>query len=425
MSQIYRRAAGAALFALTLAPVAALAEDASATPPQGLVSFLPAPSGPSQPADTAGSSPGVSVASLPSDAMVPSPPLPTDRGFYISADGSGQSVSLPTVNLGFVNTTNGLTTPPFLENGSTTSHNPTATGVGVDLAFGYFLPPGTVSPALGSAPRVELDFNLVDADQRQSTFLVPPVDSGAGVVAVMLNGTVINNGPVCNITGISLSCPTNSTESTDFMTWHLAAKVASDFPLGGLMTATPSLSVIGGEGHNNIAVSQTQTQISLGAPGIQQTYSARTKLNWDDVGGKAGLTLKAPLSSWVTASISGSVALVDRDTSLRGSDMYTGTFPGGIPLPIPPQTSPMFSAVSSSKNTMAVLSNVEGSLSFQACQNVSVRFFGGMNYDDSVPGVRAPVFFGSVLGQTGGTPARIKFVGETSFYGGAGLVIHF
>ena len=208
------------------------------------------------------------------------------------------------------------------------------------------------------------------------------------------------------------------------MTWHLAAKVASEFPLGGLITATPSLSVVGGEGHNNIAVTQTQTQI-LSMPSITQSYSARAKLNWDDIGGKAGLNLKAPLSSWVTASISGSVALVDRDTSLRGSDMYTGTFPSGFPLPIPPQTSPFFSAISSSKNRAAVLSNVEGSLSFQACQNVSVRFFGGMNYDDSVPGVRAPVFFGSVIATTGGTPARIKFVGETSFYGGAGLVIHF
>ena len=415
MLRICRRAAGAALIGLAFAPVTAVAEDAPAIPPQGLVSFLPAPS----------NGTGVSVASLPPDAMVPPPPLPTDRGFYISADGSGQSVSLPRVNLGFANTTNATTTPTFLYNGSSTSHDPQATGVGVDLAFGYYLPPGTVSPSLGNAPRVELDFSLVDADQRQSAFFVPPGTSGSGVVGVMLNGVVINDGPVCNITGISLSCPTNSTESTDFMTWHLAAKVASDFPLGGLMTATPSLSVIGGEGYNNIAVSQTQTQIFLGVPGIQQTYSARTKLNWDDIGGKAGLALKAPLSSWVTASISGSVALVDRDTSLRGSDIYTGTFPGGGPLPSPPQTSPFFSATSSSKNTMAVLSNFEGSLSFQACQNVSLRFFGGINYDDSVPGVRAPVFFGSVLGQTGGTPARIKFVGETSFYGGAGLVVHF
>src|ERR1700690_4029761 len=109
MLQIYSRAAGAALFALTFAPVAALAEDASATPPQGLISFLPAPSGAVQPADATKSSPGVSVASLPPDAMVPPPPLPTERGFYINADASGQSLRLPKVNLGFANTTGPLT----------------------------------------------------------------------------------------------------------------------------------------------------------------------------------------------------------------------------------------------------------------------------------------------------------------------------
>jgi hypothetical protein len=338
MLQIYRRAAGAALFALTFAPVAALAEDASAVPPQGLVSFLPAPSGPSQPADSGKL--GVSIASLPSDAMVPPPPLPTDRGFYISADGSGQSVSLPTVNLGFANTTGFSSTPPFLYNGATASHNPTATGAGVDLAFGYFLPPGTVSPSLGNAPRVELDFSLLEASQQQSSFLAPTGGNdplgGNAIAGLMLNGTVINDAPICNIPGIT--CAMRSTESTDYMTWHLAAKVASDFPLGGLMTATPSLSLIGGEGNNDTSVNQAFQQFIAGAPFISQAYLAKAHLNWNDIGGKAGLTLKAPLSSWVTASVAGSVALVDRDTSLRGSDMYTGTFPGGIPLPAPPQT---------------------------------------------------------------------------------------
>ena len=420
MFQIYPRIIGAALFAATLAPVAAVAEDAPAMPLQGLASFLSPPSAPSQIADATGSRPGASVASLPPDSMVPPPPLPTDRGFYISADGSAQHLTLPSVNLGLVN----ATPFPFLYNGATVDQKPKATGAGVDLAFGYFLPSGTVSPALGAAPRVELDFSLVDASQRQTTSFVPPGANGFEVTGLMLNGVVINDGPLCqNAAGLQ-SCPLRATESTDFQTWHLAAKVASDFPLGGLITATPSLSVIGGEGENDTRVSQVSQQF-IPTPLVNQTYSARVKLSWADVGGKAGLTLKAPLVPWLTASIGGSVGVVDRDTSMRGTDVYTGTFPGGAPLPVPPQTSPFFGAVSSSKNTMAVMTNVEGSLIFHATPNVSIRGFTGMNYDNAVPGVKAPVFFGSSIASPGGAPARIKFVDQIGFYGGAGLVVHF
>lgn len=427
MLHLYRSATGAALLGLALSPVAAMAEDASASPPPTLVSALsltPA----TQPADSGKL--GVNVASLPSDAMVPPPPLPTDRGFYISADGSGQSMSLPPVNLGFVNTT-GFSPPPFLYNGATVTHNPQATGAGVDLAFGYYLPPTLVAPTWGSAPRVELDFSLLNANEQQTSFLTPnggpPLDplGGNTVAGLMLNGVAINSAPFCNLPALN-GCQVNSSESTDYQTWHLAAKVASDFPLGGLVTATPSLSVIGGEGNNDVGVSQLFSQTFLGAPNnITQSYSARVKLNWSDIGGKAGLTLKAPLSSWVTASISGSVALLDRETSLRGSDIYTGTLLGVVPLPIPPQTSPMFSAISSSKSTTAVLSNFESSVEFQLWPSTSLRIFGGLNYDDSVPGVRAPVFFGSEIASPGGVPARIKFVGETALYGGAGFVVHF
>jgi len=419
MLRIYRRAAGAALLGLTFAPAVALAEDASATP-QGLISFLPAPSAPADKAKL-----GVNVASLPSDGVAVAPPVPpATSGLYFTADGSWQHFDLPNVNLGFANTTNGTATTPFAYAGPSVNTNVTASGYGVDLAAGYHLPPGMLSPAWGAAPRVELDLSMVDASQKLSTLVVPQVDSGAAVTGLMLNGVVINDAPICNLAalGFDASCPTKSSEVSDYSTWHLGLKGASEFQFG-MVTATPSLSVIGGEGQNDIHVAQFQTQLVAGTPSFMQNYAAHTKLRWDDVGGKVGLQLKTPLANTLTAAISGSLALVDRETSLRGSDIFFSNFPGIIPLP--PQTSPMLSTVSSSKNTAAFLSNVEGSLNFQVTPAVSLRIFGGMNYDDSVPGVKAPTFFGSEIASPGGSPARVKFVGEISYYGGAGFVVHF
>jgi len=426
MGKAYWRVIGAALLGLTFAPTVALAEDAPAAPAQSLISFLPAPSAPADKAKL-----GVNVASLPSDGVTVAPPvLPATSGLYFSADGSWQHFDLPRVDLGFVNTTNGTDGTPFSSIGPTVRTNITASGYGVDLAAGYHLPPGTLSPAWGALPRVELDFSMVDASQRLSTLVVPQVGlattgQAGAVTGLMLNGIVINNAPICgNQLGSIISCPTRSAEASDFSTWHLGLKGASEFQFG-MVTATPSLSIIGGEGQNDIRLNQTQTQLANGTPVILQNYAAHTRLNWDDVGGKAGLQLKVPLANTLTAAISGSLGLVDRDASLRGSDNYTGTLFGLLPLPLPPQTSPFLSTVSNNKNTMAVLTNVEGSLTVQVTPAISLRLFGGMNYDDSVPGVRAPTYFGSSIASPGGTPARIKFVSEISYYGGAGFVVHF
>ncbi len=421
MLQVYRGVAGAALLGLTLAPVVALAEDASATSPQGLISFLPAPGRPGQSVNAAKD---VNVASLPSDGVaVAPPPLPAISGFYIETHASWQHVDLPRVNLGMANLGDPAAASPFPYASPTVSNTFVATGVGGDLAVGYHLPPGMLSPAFGAAPRVELDFSIVDASQTQNTSVVPQVPFGSGTIGMMLNGIPVNDGPDCNVPGF-LSCVVNSSASSHYQDWHLGLKGATDFQFG-MITASPSLSLIGGEGQNDIRVAQSlqQVVIGLGIPGIAQDYAARVNLHSDDIGGKLGLNLKLPIASGLTAALGGSVALVDRDTSLRGSDFFVSNVPGLIPSP--PQPSPFLTSISSNKNTAAFLSNVEGSLNFQIMPAVSLRIFGGMNYDNSVPGVKAPVFFGGLFAPTGGTPARITFVSEISYYGGAGFVVHF
>ena len=59
-------------------------------------------------------------------------------------------------------------------------------------------------------------------------------------------------------------------------------------------------------------------------------------------------------------------------------------------------------------------------------QNVELRGFAGLNFDNRVPGIAAPVISG-IAGFTGaqGVAAGIKYTAETSYYAGGGLTVKF
>jgi hypothetical protein len=54
---------------------------------------------------------------------------------------------------------------------------------------------------------------------------------------------------------------------------------------------------------------------------------------------------------------------------------------------------------------------------------VTLRAFGGVNYDNRVPGITNPTFPDSA--PTSMTPAAIYFANETSYYGGGGFLARF
>ena len=431
------RALGAALIATV--PVAAMADEAPAVSQLALTSGQQGTNGfnpsaepvatgsgvklASLSSDPAAIGTGVKIASIPSDGAITPPPLaPGGSGLYIETGASWQHIDLPSVSLGMVNLTGPTAAPPFGYGRPTVGNTFSAAGVGGDLAVGYHLPTGWVPPSFGAAPRVELDFSIVDASRTRSTSATPQVDVGSGTVGMMLNGTPVNAGPVCNLPGL-IFCSVTSSASSHYQDWHLGLKGATDFQFG-MVTVSPSLSLIGGEDQNDIRVSQNLQQFVLvAATPIPQIYTAKVKLHSDDVGGKLGLNLKFPLANGLSAALGGSLALVDRETTLHGNDLFLGT-PGVVPAP-PLPSSPFSTSTSSSKSRAALLSNVEGSLNFTVTPAVSFRLFGGMNYDDSIPGVKSPTFVGTVFAPTSTTPARIKFVSEISYYSGAGVSIHF
>jgi hypothetical protein len=57
---------------------------------------------------------------------------------------------------------------------------------------------------------------------------------------------------------------------------------------------------------------------------------------------------------------------------------------------------------------------------------VTLRAFGGVNYDNSVPGITNPTFAGSPGGPTSTTtPAHIYLASETSYYAGGSFLVRF
>lgn len=80
------------------------------------------------------------------------------------------------------------------------------------------------------------------------------------------------------------------------------------------------------------------------------------------------------------------------------------------------------SSISCTDKTTAFVANAETSLTFRLAPRWSLRTFVGLNYDNKVPGISAPV---PVVGGGTSTPAGINYQAETSYYAGGGLTVKF
>jgi len=174
---------------------------------------------------------------------------------------------------------------------------------------------------------------------------------------------------------------------------------------GGPVSVSPFLALLGGSNHNNQTFVQTIVQ---GPPPVTNwgPYSANTSLTWNDFGGRLGLDATAPLASWLAWSFSGSVGIADRMVSLIGSDSISV-------FGLPPT-----SAVSGSATTTAFMANLETGFAVKALPSLTLRAFGGVNFDNRVPGISQQQlqFNGAPLPP----PASISFSNETSYYAGGG-----
>lgn len=232
-------------------------------------------------------------------------------GFYVWADGSYQAIRLPKYNLGFASTGLGEGNPgPY--GGQLQSLDPRLGGGAFTGAIGFVMPQSPV----GSNFRFEIGGSYVGASASQSGE-THVGDSSQSFQT--LNGRLVV-GAACESV-----CPIRTTLATDYASWQLNAKVATDFKSGAI-TFTPWLGAFGGTSRAD----QTYSLVydNQNGAGFVDTYSANTQLRWTDWGGRLGLNTRVGLTSALSLGLSGSVALADRRTTLSGNDAF-GFSPGG------------------------------------------------------------------------------------------------
>jgi hypothetical protein len=342
---------------------------------------------------------GATAADLPIKAPSTAAVVQTD-GFYAWLDGSWQEINLPRYDLGFVfQPTGGAVTSTF-------SADPRATGSGVSAGVGVLLP-----TRFGARDRFDVSGSFVHATDSRSGVTTSSAPGAVGLA--LLNGTVMVDsgcfpGPCSTL---------RSALSTDYQSWQVSGRFATDYKAGSVIVS-PSLALFGGHSHNNQNLAQLQQFVGNL---FFEPYYAQTSLTWTDWGARAGLTATIPVTTFMSVSLGGNLGGAARSVSLDGNDFtYLGLF-NFVNLATA-------TAISTRASTTAFLANVEGSATFTPAANWTLRIFGGANFDNSVPGVAAPVISGTPLGAAGlptATPASIKFEAETSFYAGGGMSVKF
>lgn len=331
------------------------------------------------------------------------PAVAEPGGWYVFLDGAYDRVGLPSNALGTWHTLSSAF--PFTDVGPIQSFNPSLNAAGVRGGIGYFIP--------GTHFRLELNGSYVkgNGNQSQTSTVVAP----KGITPVLLNGTdPIVSGFACDPTGVTCSLAGHLT--TDYDSWLINAKAAYDFKWGRSTVISPFALFFGGSSNNDQTFSQVLAQ-SAGGTSQFSFYSASTALKWNDFGARAGFDSATPLNDWLTWSLTGSVGVAERMVSLAGSD--AGSFSSGVFF------ATGASAISSSTTTTALVANVESGFAIKPWRSVTLRAFGGVNFDSRVPGISAPGFVGSVLAPTGAIPAAINFSSEFSYYAGGGAVVKF
>jgi hypothetical protein len=327
-------------------------------------------------------------------------------GFYLWADGSTQSIRLPTYDLGF------RLQPPGQGTFAANTFDPRATGYGVSGGLGFVLPPGMALSNVGTNARIEFSGSYVNATASQAGSTTAPVFTLSGLPQLSGIAGAVGCGfgpPGCSVSG---------TLATGYSSWQASARFATDYKANGV-TFTPSLAMFGGKSRS----AQTLSQTLLFSNGNLEQYDANTTLAWTDWGGRAGLTGSVPVTDWLTFVAGGNAGLAARRVSLAGSDSQIANNGGFIFGFLP-------SSIAASQTTTTFVANAETSVIIRFAPSWSLRAFGGVNYDNKVPGVSAPGFVivippgGGQVG-IGGSPAGIKYQAETSYYAGGGLTAKF
>lgn len=337
------------------------------------------------------------AADLPAAPVYKTAPVVGESGWYAFEDGMYERVRLPSFALGFHNASSSI-----VDLGPVSSFDPRLQGGGARGGLGY--------QVHGSQLRFELGGSYVKAGDTQTR---GGAESFPGAAPVLLNGTVGGGAPSFCIgrNNVSVSCATTGTLRDNYDSWQVDGKIAYDMQWLGAVSVSPFAALFGGSSRNNQEFGQSRTATVGGVVANTDTYAASTSLTWNDFGGRIGLEAAAPVTDWVTWSFTGSVGVVDRMVSLTGSDVATLTALGATN-----------SAISSTGTTAAVRANVESGFAVRPLPSVTLRAFGGANFDSRVPGISSPSF---APGLAGATPAAINYSQETSYYAGGGVVVKF
>lgn len=343
-----------------------------------------------------------STSAFAADMPLKAPPIAAASGnWYFWVDGMYENVRLPSYGLGI----HGIGDASFLDLGPAQTFNQTLNGGGVRGALGYTMP--------GSGIRFEVGGSYVSAKGSSSQTSTLINDAAPILLSGANPGSAIVGSFLC--AGIQgFTCTTAGTLSASYDAWQINGKIAVDRRFGAA-TISPSLAVFGGNTHNDQNLSQAFTQFLAGATFNSGTYSASTALRWTDAGARAGLDLSVPVTGALTFALGGWVGGASRTVSLSGSDVshfsiaiFNGT-----------------STVSAGDSRGVLLANAEVGLAYAINPIVTLRGFGGLDYDGSVPGVVGPSLTGNIGAPTARTPAGIGYAAETSYYAGGGFAARF
>ena len=334
---------------------------------------------------------GAVTASAAADLGYPAKAKPIDPAAttYLWLDGSWQSVALPDVASGWRGGSSG---PPVRDLGPSTPHSVRADGAGVSGGIGFRLPPGL----FGSGTRVEIAGSYIDANAASTA-----ASGRAGLSTVyLINGAY----------GFSINCVTctyTSVLQSDYKAWNVDLSLANDIRFGAV-TITPSIAGFGGNARNNQTLRDDRVVggVSTGS------YDLGTKMRWTDAGARVGLAAAMQLSSQVSFGLSGSAGWAVRHVSFDANDVLTDVF----------LASTKASSLSAVENVTAFVGKADASLTVSVLQNVDLRGFVGLTYDNKVPGFSSPTFTSN---GAPGQAARIVYDDLLSYRAGGGLVVRF
>jgi hypothetical protein len=316
-------------------------------------------------------------------------------GFYVSTDGSYQSMNLPTYSLGWQN----LSEPSLARLGAVQNFEPRTGGYGVRGAIGYRFP---------SNARIELGGSYLNAYLSQTELFTSSGSLDHALLRVSgRGGTNFGTGAGSRFT---------STLESKVAAWNAYLKAADEVRTGAV-TFSPSVAVFGGQSTVNQALRQYASFVATGA--VFETYTADSSLKWSDWGGRLGFDSSVEISRSLVLGLGGWIGVAHRSVDMSANDANDS---GGVAFD-------GASSVKASSTTMPILANAEASVTAMPFAGTAVKAFAGLNYDNRVPGISGPVLPGGAglccNGASVGTPAGIKFESELSWYAGGGLTVKY